>query len=295
MGSTGVSRQTSQTASLPDKSELDGLERQLIRRAKSRERRARLSRFYSPALVLTGLLVAWDVVVRALSVPTYLVPAPDLVARTLVAEWPLLWENSLTTWSAIAVGFFSAVVGGVVLALLTFGWKPFERGVYPLIVALQAVPKVAVAPLFAIWFGFSLTTRSLMAFLLAVFPVLVSMLVGLRSIDQEKVLLARSMGLGPFQTFWKIRLPQSLPSLFGGMKVALVLASVGAIVGEYLGGAGGLGYIIQRATHEFATPRMFAALTVLGAFAFLLYLLVEALERWLLPWHLEAERPIDGG
>ena len=253
-----------------------------------------MSSFYSPVLVLVGLIVAWQVVVRALAVPTYLVPAPDLVVRTLVSEWSLLWENALTTWSAIAVGYFSAVLGGVVLALLTFSWKPFERGVYPLIVALQAVPKVAVAPLFAIWFGFSLTTRSLMAFLLAVFPVLVSMLVGLRSIDQEKVLLARSMGLGPLQTFRKIRLPQSLPSLFGGMKVALVLASVGAIVGEYLGGAGGLGYIIQRATHEFATPRMFAALTVLGGSAFLLYLLVEALERWLLPWHLDGGRPIDG-
>lgn len=294
MGPAGLSHQSTQSTSRPGMAGLEGLEHELIRRARTRGRRATMSSFYSPVLVLVGLIVAWQVVVRALAVPTYLVPAPDLVVRTLVSEWPLLWENALTTWSAIAVGYFSAVLGGVLLALLTFGWKPFERGVYPLIVALQAVPKVAVAPLFAIWFGFSLTTRSLMAFLLAVFPVLVSMLVGLRSIDQEKVLLARSMGLGPLQTFRKIRLPQSLPSLFGGMKVALVLASVGAIVGEYLGGAGGLGYIIQRATHEFATPRMFAALTVLGASAFLLYLLVEALERWLLPWHLDGGRPIDG-
>ena len=267
-------------------SDIEALERRLVLTAKARTRRDRISKVISPIAVLLGLIGVWEATVRILDVPAYLFPAPSLVVETIIDRWTLLWANSLSTLSAISLGFLVALSVGTVLAILTYSWKPFERGVYPLISAAQAVPKIAVAPLLAIWFGFSLTTRSLMAFLLALFPVLISGLVGFRSIVPEKIQLARIMGLGRVKTFLKVRLPQALPNMFGGAKVAFTLASVGAIIGEFLGGGEGLGYLIVRANHDFATPLMFATLTVLGAYALLIFLLIEAIERWLLPWNI---------
>jgi NitT/TauT family transport system permease protein len=239
-------------------------------------------------------LIAWELVVGWLETPTYLVPKPSLVVDTLVSEREVLVSNSATTLTSIFFGFVLAVAVGIVTAILTYGWRPFERGVYPLLVGTQAVPKVAIAPLLAIWFGFSAMTRSLMAFLLAFFPVLIGTLVGLRSIAPEKILLARSIGLSPTETFVKIRMPQALPSVFGGLKVALALAAVGAVVGEFIGGSGGLGYLIQRANHDLNTPLLFAALTVLAAYAIVLFIIVEALERWLLPWHSQRHQGMIG-
>lgn len=261
------------------------LETTLIGRVRGEQRRAAISRLTSPLLVIVAFVLSWELAVRGLDVATYLVPPPTMVAETIVEEWSVLWTNALLTLRSILVGFALAAVGGVLLAVITYNWKPFERGVYPLVVAMQAVPKVALAPMLALWFGFGLTTRSLMAFLLALFPVLTGTLVGLRSIAPEKILLARSIGLGAIRTFLTIRFPQALPSIFGGLRVALVLSSVGAIVGEFVGGAEGLGYLIVRANHDLNTALMFAALVVLAAFALVLFMILELLERRLLPWH----------
>jgi NitT/TauT family transport system permease protein len=289
----GVSEATTTGTTLP-KSDIEELEQELVVVARRRMRRETITRLVSPVLVVVALTATWQIAVRAMEVPTYLVPAPTDVAETFADQGGILLSNSYTTLSAIFLGFLMAMFGGMLTALLTYFWKPFERGLYPLLVALQAVPKVAIAPLFAIWFGFSLTTRSLMAFLLAVFPVLISTLVGLRSIAPEKVLLARSIGLSPTKTFLKIRLPQALPSIFGGAKVALALSAVGAVVGEFIGGSAGLGYLINRANHDLNTPLLFAALTVLAVFAILFFLIIEALERALLPWHLKRDPTLTG-
>ncbi|MEA2528285.1 MAG: NitT/TauT family transport system permease protein [Thermomicrobiales bacterium] len=274
-------------------SDIEELERRLIKRARAQDRKDRVLRVASPVAVVAALIVAWEIGVRALDVATYLVPPPSLVAETFVEQMSVLSSNTLTTLSAIAVGFVMSIIVGTAVAVLTYFWRPFERGIYPLIIALQAVPKVAIAPLFAIWFGFTLTTRASMAFLLGVFPVLVSTLVGLRSLAPEKVVLARSIGLGASKTFYKIRLPQALPSMFGGAKVGLALSMVGAVVGEFIGGASGLGYLIQRANHDLNTPLLFAALSLLAAFAVALFFAIEALERWLLPWHARRDQALD--
>jgi NitT/TauT family transport system permease protein len=272
-----------------ESSNIEELERRLVQQARARARRAAVSRISSPLAVFVLAVVLWEAIVRVFDIPAYLFPAPSLVVRTIREQWQLLWSNSIGTLTAISIGFLMALVAGALVAVLTFAWKPFERGVYPLISAAQAVPKIALAPLLAIWFGFGLATRFLMAFVLAVFAVLVSTLVGLRSITQEKILLARSIGLSPTRTYLKIRLPQALPSMFGGAKVAFTLASVGAIIGEFIGGGHGLGYLIVRANHDFATPLMFAALSLLAAYALLIFWFLEALEKWLLPWHYQKD------
>lgn len=266
-------------------SDIQDLERDLLLSAKSRARRATFSNIAAPLAAVIAILAIWEIVARSTDVPVYLVPPPTAIAETFVEQRSVLVSNGFTTLSAMFFGFLMALVGGTLIALLTYFFRPFERAFYPLLVAMQAVPKVAVAPLFALWFGFTLTTRALMAFLLAVFPILISTLVGLNSIAPEKILLARSIGLSRIKTFVKIRLPQALPSMFGGAKVALALASVGAVVGEFVGGASGLGYLVQRANHDLNTPLLFAALSLLAAYAIMLFLVIEALERWLLPWH----------
>jgi NitT/TauT family transport system permease protein len=268
---------------------IDAIERELISRSTREARRTRLSRIALPLLVVAILVALWDILVRVSDLPTYIVPLPSLVVEVFVSEWGLLMEHSWPTISAMLVGFGIALMVGFLFALLTDTSKIVERGFYPLLVSMQAVPKIAVAPLFAIWFGFSLTTKSLMAFLLAVFPIVINTLVGLRSVPPEKILLARSMGLGGIRTFSKIRLPQALPSILGGAKIALALAFIGAIVGEFVGGGTGLGYLMQRANANLETPIMFASLLLLAGYAIVMFMILEAIERLWLPWHLDRQ------
>jgi NitT/TauT family transport system permease protein len=186
------------------------------------------------------------------------------------------------------LGFVLSIAVGVPLALATFLWPAFARSVYPLLVSSQAVPKMAVAPLFIVWFGFGLLPKVLIAFLIAFFPIVISTVVGLAAIEPEKIHLARSMGLGAAATFFKIRLPNALPSIFGGLKVAITLAVVGAVVGEFIGGDAGLGYVLMSANGSMDTALLFAGLIGLTVIGVVFYLLIELAERLALPWRSSA-------
>jgi NitT/TauT family transport system permease protein len=161
-------------------------------------------------------------------------------------------------------------------------------------VSSQAVPKVAVAPLFVVWFGFGLLPKVLIAFLIAFFPIVINTAVGLESIEREKILLARSMGLSALDTFFKIRLPSALPTVFGGMKIAITLAVVGAVVGEFVGGEEGLGYVLLTANGSMDTPLLFAGVIALTVVGVALYLLVELAERLAIP-HAALRQQARGG
>jgi NitT/TauT family transport system permease protein len=186
------------------------------------------------------------------------------------------------------LGFALSIVVGVPLALAIFLWPPFARSVYPLLVSSQAIPKAAVAPLFVVWFGFGLLPKVLIAFLIAFFPIVINTVVGLASLEPEKIQLARSMGFGPSKIFFKIRLPSALPAIFGGLKIAITLAVVGAIVGEFVGGDSGLGYLLMQANGSMDTPLLFAGLVGLTLIGVALFLLVELAERLAIPWHTSA-------
>ncbi len=163
--------------------------------------------------------------------------------------------------------------------------RTVESFVYPLLVFSQSVPKVAIAPLFVVWFGFGIVPKVIAAFLLGFFPVVVSTVQGFKSVEPDVIDLARSMGANPLKIFLKFRLPQALPSIFSGLKVSVTLAVVGAVVGEFVGSNSGIGFVLQRATGTFDLPLMFAALVVLSTLGVLLFLAVELVERWLMPWH----------
>jgi NitT/TauT family transport system permease protein len=280
--SSGDRQVTSQPA--PADTRLDELVRKLEREAGSAAGREAFLRIATPVAVVILAIFAWDLGVDILGLPAYMVPKPASVAEAMVEEFPALMAGSLDTGAAVVLSFLATVVVGLAFALLTYHSKLFARGFYPLLVALQAVPKVAVGPLFALWFGFGILTKAGMGFLIAVFPVIISMLVGLHSLPNEKVLLAKSIGLDSRQMFFKIRLPQALPSIFGGLKVSIALSTVGVVVGEFVGGSAGLGYLILVANHNLNSALLFAALSLMAIYSVLIFLVLEFVERIVIPW-----------
>jgi NitT/TauT family transport system permease protein len=243
-----------------------------------------VSRRLAPLLTLAALVLAWEIVVDAFRVPEYLLPAPSGIAAALIGEWRTLALHTWVTLYEILCGFALAIAVGVPLAMLIVASPLFERSVYPLLVASQSVPKIAIAPLLIFWAGIGIFPKILVAFAIAFFPIVIDTVAGLRSIEPEMLHLARSMGAGERKIFLKIRFPSALPSIFAGVKVAVTLAVVGAVVGEFIQADQGLGYVLQQATAVLNTRLGFAAILVLAVIGIVLFVAVELLERWLTPW-----------
>jgi NitT/TauT family transport system permease protein len=257
-------------------------------------KRAITSPALRPLWLIVVLIVLWDVFIRVFKIPPYLIPNPLSVARQLVAEWPMLWRETLPTLYATLGGFALSALIGVPIAMWIAYSRLVESFVYPLLVFSQSIPKVAIAPLFVVWFGFGLVPKVIAAFLLGFFPVVVATVQGFKSVEGDVIDLARSMGATPFKIFLKFRLPHALPAIFSGLKVSVTLAVVGAVVGEFVGSNSGLGYVLQKANGTFDLPLMFAALVILSMIGVLLFLLLELVERWLLPWHASQRHDLMG-
>jgi len=232
------------------------------------------------------IILAWDLVVRVFKIAPYLVPAPMLVLDTIVQDWRTLGVHTLWTTGAILAGFLAAALVAIPLAMLIVVSPLLRRLLYPPMVATQAIPKIALAPLFIVWFGFGLVPKIAVAFLIAFFPIVIDTIVGLRSIDPNMVQLARSMGAPPHRIFLKLRLPNALPMIFGGLKVASALAVVGALTGEFVGSDKGLGYVLVQASGNLNTALLFATLVILSVVAMAFFYAVEVIERILIPWHV---------
>ena len=238
-----------------------------------------------PVLLILVLLVLWDLAIRIFKIPPYLIPAPEAVIRAFLREWPrLLGESLVTTWATLG-GFALSIAFGIPMALAIAYSRTVESFLYPLLVFSQSIPKVAIAPLFVVWFGFGIIPKVIAAFLLGFFPVVVSTVVGFKSVEPDMVDLARSMKATKLQTFARISLPQALPHIFAGLKVSVTLAVVGAVVGEFVGSNSGIGYVLQIANGNFDLPLMFAALVVLSMIGVILFVAVDIVERLLIPWH----------
>ncbi|MEZ0601170.1 ABC transporter permease [Paraburkholderia sp. IW21] len=243
------------------------------------------SQWLRPVLLIVILLVAWDLVIRIFKIPPYLVPTPVAIFEEIGRQWPMLLQESAPTLYATLGGFALSVLIGVPIAMLVAYSPLIESYLYPLVVFSQSIPKVAIAPLFVVWFGFGLFPRILVAFLLGFFPVVVSTVLGFKSVEKDLIDLARSMGSSPLKLFFKISLPHALPSIFSAMKVSITLAVVGAVVGEFVGAGSGLGYVLQRANGNFDQPLIFSALVVLSVIGALLFVVIDMLERFAIPWH----------
>jgi NitT/TauT family transport system permease protein len=190
----------------------------------------------------------------------------------------------------VLIGFGLSILISIPLAALLSQWRWLEQTIYPLLVASQTLPKVAIAPLLVVWFGFGLVPNTLITFLMCFFPIVVDSLIGFRSVPKEVLWLAKSTGASSWNTFFKVQIPAALPSIFGGIKVASTLAVVGAVVGEFVGADSGLGYQLIIANGTLDVQLSFAVLIVLSILGITLFALVDLAERLLLPWHISQRR-----
>jgi NitT/TauT family transport system permease protein len=246
--------------------------------------RDRISAVLFPIATFAALLVAWQFLVRLFGVPEYILPLPTEFLSKLVESRALIWQHTLVTASEVLLGFLFAAAIGVPLGLMIVSFKWLERSLYPLIVFFQLIPKIAVAPLFVVWFGFGPFPKVLLTFLLCFFPTLVASMTGFRALDERVLYLTRSMGANAGQTFRYIRLPSAIAHIFGGFKVSIVFAATGAIVAEFVGSNSGLGYLLLRATSYLDMPLIFAVLVALSAIGIVFSYAVQLLERLCMPW-----------
>ncbi|TDE14017.1 ABC transporter permease [Jiangella asiatica] len=254
------------------------------RRAAERARQV-LSATWRPGLILVLLWVGWWIVTAAEVFPAYLVPTPGDVWATLIEDWEMLAEHTWVTTYETVVGFVLAAVIGMLAAVLIVYSPTLEKALYPLILFAQVIPKIAIAPILVVWFGFGPMPKVILAVLIAFFPVVVSGVAGLRSTDPELLDLSATMGASRWKTFRKIRFPGALPHLLSGLKVAVTLAVVGAVVGEFVGADEGLGYVLLLASGNLNSALLFADLILMSALGVVLFILVEAAEALLIPWH----------
>jgi NitT/TauT family transport system permease protein len=235
---------------------------------------------------LIGLIVFWQIGVVAFSVPDYLLPSPSGIARDISLNWKVLLRHAGITTLEVVTGFsFSLVVGIPLAALFTYS-RGFERAVFPLLVGSNTIPKVALAPLFLAWFGFGLQPKILIVALVTIFPIVINSVVGLKSLSPQMLYLAHSMGATPAQIFWHFRFPNALPSIFAGLKVATSLSVIGAVVAEFVGADGGLGYVMMIANADLNIARQFSAILVLSIIGISFFTIIAKVEKLLLPWHV---------
>lgn len=234
---------------------------------------------------LVAFVLLWELIVRVFAVPAYLVPAPsDVWASMVEHRQALLRHAQVTFWETLA-GFGLSVALGIPMAVAIVASPTIGRILYPILVASQAIPKVALAPILLVTLGYGALPKVIVAFLIAFFPIVVNMVTGLSTVNQDTLKLMRSMGASSRQIFMKVRFPNAVPSMMAGFKIAIALAVVGAVVGEFVGGRSGLGYFMLAATGNFDTPLVFACVVALTILGIALFYAVSLGERFLGRWN----------
>jgi NitT/TauT family transport system permease protein len=249
-------------------------------------RGAGLLRRLTPVAGVLLFLAIWQIGVAVYKVPSYLLPPPTQIAETFISEFPRLLRHGWITTYEMLLGYALAVGIALPLAIAITSSKRFDEFVMPTMLFFQVIPKVAIAPLFLVWFGVGALPKILVAFLISFFPIVIDAAVGLRSMSPEMADLARSMGSTRMQVFTQFRLPTSLPYLFSGLKVAATLAIAGAVVGEFVGADSGLGYLLLVTNSNMETSLMFATIVALTIIGLAFFYLVEFVEALLIPWHV---------
>jgi NitT/TauT family transport system permease protein len=243
-----------------------------------------LARFMPAFALFVAVLVLWEGVSRILKLPEFVLPPPTAILEVLIAHQRDLSLAAYVTATEVLYGFILSALIGAAVALVIARFARFGRALYPLVVLFQTVPKVALAPLFILWFGFDLAPKVLLIVVIAFFPVAINMLVGLQTVDPNLIALMRSVGASGNEILRRIQIPNSLPYLMAGLKVAVTLAVIGAIVGEFAGAQAGLGYMIQFASTQMQTSLVFAALVEVSILGLLFYYVIEWLEKRYINW-----------
>jgi NitT/TauT family transport system permease protein len=247
---------------------------------------SRFIRLLYPVTAVILAIVGWAGFVELFKVPAYILPPPQDVYQALIEKVDILFRHSRVTVYSTLGGLSLSIVIGVPFAMLLVWSRTIERAIMPLLVFSQCFPKIAIGPLLIVWFGWGIFPKVLISFIIAFFPIVIQTALGLKSVENDELDLIRIMSPSAYQVFTKIRIPNALPYFFGGLKVAVTLSLIGAIVGEFIGSDSGLGYLLQFANTELDTELLFAALVFLMVLGGILFLVVIQLEKWLWPWHV---------
>jgi NitT/TauT family transport system permease protein len=239
-----------------------------------------------PVIAMVVALLLWSAAVEVFSIPEYLLPAPLDVVSRIGRDWHLLARNAAYTLQSVLIGFSTGVLVGVPLAFAVVLSRTIERVTMPFLVMSQTIPKVAIAPILVVWLGFGILPKIAIVFLISFFPIVVSTVVGLKSVESDMIDLVRSMGAKTFKIMLRVRGPSALPQMFAGFKIAICLSVVGAIVGEFVGSDTGLGYLLLTSTGSLDGTLVWSALFILIAMGIVLFAAVSRLERLAIPWHV---------
>ena len=257
---------------------------------RDRRRRGLAGRVLPPLLFSLVVLGAWQLYTELGDVNPLLLPSPLAVVQSVVDNAALFADNAVVTLQEILLGFVFGAAAGTGLAVLLAYSRLAERAVYPWLVASQMIPIVAVAPILVVWFGFTIVPKVVVVALVCFFPVVVNTIDGLKAVDPEMVRLMRTLGMSRPRIMRSVRVPSALPYLFSGLKVAMALAVIGAVFGEWVGSSEGLGYLMLALNNQLATTELFAAVLVLSLMGIALFFLVGLVERLVIPWHHETRR-----
>jgi len=241
------------------------------------------SRFY-PIIFFAAIVAAWEIFSRTGVFPPFILPAPSRIIISLATGFSSMQFDILVTLYEAFAGFFIAIALSFMIAVLMDSIAGFRKTVYPVLIISQTIPIIILAPLFIIWFGYGYTPKLVIVILICFFPVTISLLHSLSSVDRELIDLMRSMGSSRLQIYRYVKLPASMTGFFSGLKIAATYSIMGATIGEWVGGKDGLGVYMIRAKQSFATDRVFAAILVITVLSILLLKLIELIERKSMPW-----------
>jgi len=242
------------------------------------------SGIWPPLALGAGLIAVWEIYVRLAGIDALLLPPPSAVVRYLAENAAVLASNGAATLSELLLGFSIGVVIGLSLGILMQIWRWFREAAYPWLVATQMVPIPAVAPILVLWFGFTIVPKAATVALMSFFPVAVNTVDGLSSLNPELVRLLRTFGAGPWKVMRMAAFPAALPRIFSGVRVAMALSVVGAVVGEWVGSTHGLGYLMLHFENRGETAGLFATVAVLTVMGIILFFLVGWVEDWAISW-----------
>lgn len=266
-------------------------------RTSNSDRSQSIRKVISAVIPIIAFIALWEVLVRLFSVPQWLVPTPSEIVEELFSSPGWYFDNALYTLRSATLGFAIALVVGITAAVGIVYSRFLESTIYTLIVAINSIPKIALAPLFIIWLGTGINSKLAISALSALFPITISTVLGLRSADPDALDLAKSLRATSMQVLTSIRLPGAMPAIFSGIKVALSIALIGAIAGEFVASQKGLGYIIIMSQGTLLTTRVFAALLVLLFSGMILFYAAQCVEKLVIPWHVSqrgSHRPMHG-
>ena len=248
---------------------------------------ARLRPLLLPTAFAIGLLLLWQGLVVAFNYPKVILPAPSDIAAALTGNFAVIWQQAVPTMRDTLAGFALATVFGIGLASLLSFSRLLRDAIYPLVVVIQLVPKIAWTPLFIVWAGIGWPSRLAIATFIGFFPIFIAMMAGLDSTDRSLVRLCRGLTATPWRTFWLVRLPASMPYLFAGLKIAITLAVIGVIVAEFISSSEGLGFLILKSAALLQTDLILAAITMLCVIGLACYGAVHVGELAVRRWHGE--------